>query len=78
MVKQRTRVTYWLGAVGSVVGSGGGDVVSVGALRWLETHVVVARLIVLAEAELGSWGKERVSLLRLTERILQHFIIIII
>jgi hypothetical protein len=50
--------TYWLGTVGGVVGGVGHDVVSVETLGGLETHVVVAGLGVLAEAELGGGGED--------------------
>ena len=55
-----------------MVRSASGDIVVIEALRRLETHVVVAGLVVLAETEL-SGRKERVRLLSLTERTLQHF-----
>ncbi len=66
-------MTYWLSTIWSVVRGSSGDIVSVGALGRLETHVVVAWLIVLAETELGCWGEQRLRLLGLTKRGLQHF-----
>jgi len=65
--------TYWLGTVGSVVGSGGGNIDVVNALGRLESHVVVAGLVVLAEAELGGGSEEALGLLRLAKGRLQHF-----
>mmetsp|Transcript_18193 Transcript_18193/g.21422 ORF Transcript_18193/g.21422 Transcript_18193/m.21422 type:complete len:315 (-) Transcript_18193:21-965(-) len=70
------RVSLGLGSLGtirSMVGSSGADVVAVGALRWLEAHVVVARLVVLAETELGGRGQEGTASLGSTDRGLQHF-----
>ena len=51
-----------------MVGRGREDVVVIEALRRLEAHVVVAGLVVLAEAEPGGGPEERVRLVGLTER----------
>ena len=50
-----------LGSLGTVVRRISTDVVSIATLRGLETHVVIAWLIVLAEAELRSRGQEGVA-----------------
>ena len=47
-------MTYRLSAIWSMVGRISGDVVAIEALRGFEAHVVVAGLVVLAEAELSS------------------------
>ena len=68
--------TYRFAAVWSVVGRIGRDVVAVEALRRLETHVIVAGLVVLAETKLGR-GQKRVChrcLVALAKRSGQHFL----
>ena len=57
-----------LAAVGSVVWRGRTDVIAVQALRRLEAHVVVAWLVILAEAKLRGWGKECAATGLLQER----------
>ena len=69
--------TYGLGTIGSVVRSLSENVVSIVTLRRHESLVVVTRLVVLAEAEL-SGRHERMRLMSLTERRLQHFSICIV
>ena len=39
------------------------DIVTVFTLRWLEAHIVVTGLVVLAEAELGDRGEHSLCLL---------------
>lgn len=39
------------------------DINAIDTLRGLETHIVVAWLVVLAETELGGWGKKSLHLL---------------
>ena len=55
--------TYSSSAVGSVVRSIGANVVAVEALRWSESHVVVAGSVVLAEAKLSAGGEQHAFLL---------------
>ena len=51
-------ITYGLSTVGAVVRGSRGDIVTVETLGGLEAHVVVARVVVLAEAELRRWGED--------------------
>ena len=56
-------ITYRLSTVGAVVRGSRGDIVTVETLGGLEAHVVVAGVVVLAEAELRSGGEDRSALL---------------
>jgi len=70
------RVTFSLGslsAVGCVVRRSRTDVVTILALRGLEAHVVIAWLVVLAEAELGHGCQEGIASLGGAECGLQHY-----
>ena len=56
-------MTYGLGASGSMVRSGSGDIVAIVTLGRLEAHVVEAGVVVLAETGLSSRREQTLRLL---------------
>ena len=63
-IVELSRVAFSLGglsSIGTVVWGSGSNVITISTIGRLETHVVVARLIVLAETELGSGSQEGVA-----------------